>query len=556
MITPAITSFGPTTGVLKTQVCLVNFQNDTRAPTDHAAVDATLQIINAQLLEQSYGRTSLTWDIFGWWTLPMDATCEMGFVGPVLWQLQLANSNPSLYDRFVIVLPYRDCGGVSGETHIGDRVIWLNGAFDPLLHELGHTFGLQHARSRPVDGSSVGDDEYGDVTSLMGRGPGGWSLYDKLRLGWVAQVTTPSVTPVVASGSYVIESLSVPPMGGSKGLEIALPSAPNGWKAAYVEYRTQVGRDSNWSGSANLGVALHVSSNPTYTAILLDEDPTSPALVPQLGLNAPVTIGNVTVTVTALTATSATINVGVLPVAINVAAASQGASASASSVYTATGVDFSPAGAINGNRVGAPWGSGQGWTTPAASAAPAWLDVQFAGVRSINRVDVFSVQDNYLAPVTPTPTLPFTLYGCVDFDLSAWVNGAWLLFASIRGNTLVWRTVLFPAVSTDRLRLTVLAVPDHWPRVVEIEASSVIADTSAPVIGSIVAAPQALVSATVTDDTGVAKVEFRLDGTLMVTVTSAPYQAVLPVPALTPGLVEVRAYDTTGNVTAQTIAIK
>src|SRR6185295_3235404 len=92
----------------------------------------------------------------------------------------------------------------------------------------------------------------------------------------------------------------------------------------------------------------------------------------------------------------------------NVALASNGGVASASSTYS-TG--YAASGAINGDRKGVNWGAGGGWTDGTPDAYPDWLEVDFPVAKTIDEVDVFSVQDNYTAPIDPTPTLTFTKYG-------------------------------------------------------------------------------------------------------------------------------------------------
>ncbi|HEX8501670.1 MAG TPA: SBBP repeat-containing protein, partial [Pyrinomonadaceae bacterium] len=82
------------------------------------------------------------------------------------------------------------------------------------------------------------------------------------------------------------------------------------------------------------------------------------------------------------------------PQLTNYALASNGGVATASSTTTQAefpGLDFSPAGAINGDRKGLNWEHGGGWRD-ATSAFPDWLQVDFAGPRSISEVGVFSLQ--------------------------------------------------------------------------------------------------------------------------------------------------------------------
>jgi hypothetical protein len=152
----------------------------------------------------------------------------------------------------------------------------------------------------------------------------------------------------------------------------------------------------------------------------------------------------------------------------NVAAASAGATASASTTYPGYG----PAGAINGDRRGANWGAGAGWNDATPDGFPDWLQVDFAGPRTISEVRLFSVQDNYSNPVEPTTTQTFSLYGITSFTVQYWDGAQWLTVpgGTITGNQHVWRTVTFPAVRTARIRIVTTGASDSYSRLVEVEA--------------------------------------------------------------------------------------
>ena len=73
---------------------------------------------------------------------------------------------------------------------------------------------------------------------------------------------------------------------------------------------------------------------------------------------------------------------------INVAAATAGGVASASSVFSS---QF-PVAAINNNeRKGAGWGSGGGWNDATANAFPDWVEIDFNGNKTIDRVIVYTL---------------------------------------------------------------------------------------------------------------------------------------------------------------------
>jgi RHS repeat-associated protein len=153
----------------------------------------------------------------------------------------------------------------------------------------------------------------------------------------------------------------------------------------------------------------------------------------------------------------------------NVALASNGAVATASTAHTCCG--FSTTGAINGNTHG-PWGNGEGWNDATPDSVPDWFQVDFAGSKSIDEIDVFSLHDNYTVENTPTETQTFTLYGLLAFDVQYWNGSAWVTVpgGSVTGNNKVWRKFTFSPVTTSKIRVWINQVPDSWSRLVEVEA--------------------------------------------------------------------------------------
>jgi hypothetical protein len=72
---------------------------------------------------------------------------------------------------------------------------------------------------------------------------------------------------------------------------------------------------------------------------------------------------------------------------VNVALASAGAVTLASSVFSS---QF-PVAAINNNeRKGAGWGNGGGWNDATANAFPDWVEIDFNGSKTIDRVIVYT----------------------------------------------------------------------------------------------------------------------------------------------------------------------
>ena len=62
-----------------------------------------------------------------------------------------------------------------------------------------------------------------------------------------------------------------------------------------------------------------------------------------------------------------------------------------------------PVSAINNNeRAGTGWNNGGGWADGTPGTFPDWVQITFNGSKTIDRVVVYSLQDNYTQPVEPT----------------------------------------------------------------------------------------------------------------------------------------------------------
>jgi hypothetical protein len=158
------------------------------------------------------------------------------------------------------------------------------------------------------------------------------------------------------------------------------------------------------------------------------------------------------------------------PASVNVALAANGGVASASSTYTAAGQDYR-VGSINDNeRAGANWTHGGGWMDATRSTFPDWVQIAFAGSKTIDKVVVYTVQDNLSSPVEPTDALRFTQWGITAFAVQTWNNGGWVTRATVNRNALVKRTITFPAITTDRVRVVVTDALARYSRITEVEA--------------------------------------------------------------------------------------
>lgn len=147
---------------------------------------------------------------------------------------------------------------------------------------------------------------------------------------------------------------------------------------------------------------------------------------------------------------------------VNVALATNGAVASASSEHSSG--SYPAVYVNNAERNGATY-----WQDNTAGTFPDWVQVALPAKRLIDRVVVYSAQDNISSPGIPTDTLTGSLYVLEDFDVLAWDGSAWVTLATVRGNDLIKRTVTFDAFVAKIVRIVVLATGDGASRMVELE---------------------------------------------------------------------------------------
>jgi len=155
---------------------------------------------------------------------------------------------------------------------------------------------------------------------------------------------------------------------------------------------------------------------------------------------------------------------------INVALQANGGAAWAEHMYSS---GYPPSAVNDGDRKGVNPGVGGYWNDATPNTFPDWIQVNFNGLKTITEIDIFTLQDDYLNPVDPTPSMTFSAYGITEFNVFYWTGAEWAFvpWGSITGNNLVWRRLTFPPITTDRIGVLVNRAADQlWTRIVEIEA--------------------------------------------------------------------------------------
>jgi gametolysin peptidase M11/MG2 domain-containing protein len=302
--TTTTTSTAPlpnTFGAQSTLVILVNFQD---APSSQPWTPAQVQSevfgssgVSGYFQEASYGQTSLTGAVYGWYTIAVSSTtCDINQIATDANNAaSAAGANLAAYTRLVYVFPYNSVCSWAGVATIGGTPSqsWINGSgsttnmlsLPVFAHEMGHNLGLYHSHGLSCGSVVLSGQctlwEYFDTLDVMGSGQGHYNSFQKERLGWLNYGSSPPITSVTASGAYTLAPYETAD-SNSKALKILKFTNPaNGLSYSYyIEYRQPLGFDSFITSMAyeNMtnGVVIHLAQQGApNSSNLLDMTPNS-----------------------------------------------------------------------------------------------------------------------------------------------------------------------------------------------------------------------------------------------------------------------------------------
>ncbi|WGY45281.1 NEW3 domain-containing protein [Vibrio sp. ABG19] len=280
-----------TFGEQRTLVMLINFQDNIQEPwTAQETQDLVFGPVSDYYKENSDGRTWLTGDVVGYYTLPIASTCDSWDIYVNAKQMaEDSGVDVSRYQRLVYIFPKNSSCGWTGMGTLGGTQTraYINGSFtmNTIGHELGHNFGLYHAEYLDCKNEIIGEGclaiTYGDTLDIMGAYgvEGHFNAFNKEQLGWLS-TDSGDIVEADTEASYIIEPLETTLSDSAKGIKIPRGIDPETGQQQwyYVEYRQAIGFDSflsNKPGVTN-GVVIHRSpESSTRGSQLLDMTPQS-----------------------------------------------------------------------------------------------------------------------------------------------------------------------------------------------------------------------------------------------------------------------------------------
>lgn len=231
-----------TTGIRKTAVIMINFQNNTSQPyTNDYIREKTFtgsQSVNAFYKENSYNNLSIQGklrtdgDIFGYYTIPYNigSTCATTVWSNASRQMA-TNAGVDLtgYDSTIYafnVTPSTcssDGGQWAGVAELGGDEVWIMGSYyypGVVSHEIGHNIGFMHANGyncKDPSGNWVPlstnctSQEYADFHDDMGFGynqAGSFAAARKIAAGWLPTTNEQLVNQSGIYDIYPLETAS------------------------------------------------------------------------------------------------------------------------------------------------------------------------------------------------------------------------------------------------------------------------------------------------------------------------------------------------------------
>lgn len=247
--------------------------------TREQAQDVVLVQSDAFVRDNSYGAAHLAGEVTPWVkAFPSAPACgtpteQKSFATAAQAAAKAAGFDVASYTRFIYLFPPISTCGYGGYGSLTE--VFMNGQLSRGLvtHELGHTFGLEHAHMHRCTAAGCETIEYGDPYDTMGGTlVGEYNAYEKFVAGWLQNVTRDP-----KSGDYAIDQLELP---SSVPQALDVQTAHNEY---WFDHREPLLRDAAFAGSPVVqGLAIHAGP-PTSDPTVQSDFSTANTLLPNPG---------------------------------------------------------------------------------------------------------------------------------------------------------------------------------------------------------------------------------------------------------------------------------
>lgn len=180
-------------------------------------------------------------DYSTWSSMALTAAQQMGI-------------STSGYNNYVYILPTANACGWAGLGQLGAGSSWIPGNYcnypDVAAHELGHNFGLHHARAN--------GNEYGDTSDIMGYGGVGLRMLNSAHMDFMGWIPTSKIL-TTGVGTFELAPLQTDAAATALPLTVKVRNPVTGGYY-YFSLRTRAGFDSNLSSTYADRLNIHSNS--------------------------------------------------------------------------------------------------------------------------------------------------------------------------------------------------------------------------------------------------------------------------------------------------------